>query len=576
MDQLQKYNTLIDTMIDNRYRVISVRGIGGMAVVLKAEDTFMNRTVALKLLSDEYSSDDAAIRRFVNESKAVALLEHPNIVSIYDVAFDSRHNYIVMEYLDGLTLKEYMLQQGRLTLDEALNFTEQILTALQHAHNKGVIHRDIKPQNIMLLGNGRIKVADFGIAKTPDTKAIAANDKAMGSVHYISPEQAAGNPTGAYSDLYSVGVLLYEMVTGRLPFEADTPLAVAMMQLNNHPTPPRKIDPSIPKGVEQIVLKGMAKKPAERFKSASNMLRAIKIIREKPNAVFEDRPKAIQNLTDEERENKNKKRGLFSKLFSKESNDNKGPRTLFPIILGVFSAFCLVAAIVGAIFIISFFNGSLSNFSYSQKVPNLVGRTYNDTLINELGANNYTVREIRYHYDRESEPNTIITQEPAAGTTRKSSGAGKKIELTLVISMGEESVPIPDVAMLDYREAQLILEERGLNVQISQVYSDTVPEGGVTETSPAIGKLAAAGDEVTLFVSQGQNVSLGKIPNLVGLTLDEAKKLINENNFELGKITREPSTLPENTILSQSIEPNTQAAKNHTKIDLVVSINQPE
>ena len=576
MDQLQKYESLIGTMIDGRYRIISVRGIGGMAVVLKAEDTYMHRTVALKLLSEEYSSDDEAMRRFVNESKAVALLDHPHIVSIYDVAFDSRHNYIVMEYLDGLTLKEYMMQKGRLTLDEALIFTKQILTALEHAHDKGVIHRDIKPQNILLLQNGTLKVADFGIAKTPDSRAIANTEKAMGTVHYISPEQAAGNPTGVYSDIYSVGVMLYEMVTGRLPFEAETPLAVAMMQLNNQPTPPRKIDPSLPKGLEQIILKCMAKKPSERFKSARSLLRAVEIIRERPNAVFEDRPKAVKSLNDNETSNSNKSKGFLSNLFkSQDKNPNKGPRTLFPIIMGVFSAFCLVAGVVGAIFLISFFNGSLSNFSYSQKVPNLIGRTYNETLVNELTANNYTITEIKYHYDKDSTPNTIIMQTPEGGSTRKSSGNNKKIEIQLTLSLGEESVPIPNICMLDYREAQIILEERGLTVQLTQEYSDTVPEGSVISTFPNIGTLAAAGDKITINVSRGQNITLGKVPALEGLNLTEAQRIIAENNFEIGKITREPSDLPTDTIISQSIPANSQAAKNHTKIDLVVSIQKP-
>ncbi len=577
MDNTQKYDSLIGTMIDGRYRIISVRGVGGMAVVLKAEDTHMHRTVALKLLSEEYSSDDEAMRRFVNESKAVALLDHEHIVSIYDVAFDARHNYIVMEYLDGLTLKEYMMQQGKLSLDEALGFTKQILSALNHAHSKGVIHRDIKPQNILLLNDGKLKVADFGIAKTPDSKAIANSDKAMGTVHYISPEQAAGNPTGVFSDLYSVGVMLYEMVTGRLPFEADTPLAVAMMQLNNQPTPPRKLDPSIPKGLEQIILKSMAKKPADRFNSARSMLRVIEIISERPNTVFGDRPKAIKNLSENDSE-ANAKTGLFAKLFGR-TNPNvryeKSPRTLFPIILGVFTAFCLVAAVVGGIFLISFFNGSLSS-SHSQKVPDLSGRIYNDTLVSELQATNYSIAEIKYHYDKDSEPNTIIAQDPPAGTSRKAAGTNKKIELSLTVSMGEESIPIPDVAMFDHREAQLLLEERGLNVQIVQKYSETVPEGNVISTTPEAGHLAAAGDEITLNVSRGQNVQLGKIPNLEGLTLKEAKKLITENNFQIGKITREPSKLATDTVLEQSIPAGTKAAKGATKIDLVLSIKESE
>lgn len=577
MENTQKYEALIGTLIDERYRVLDIRGAGGMAVVLKAEDTHMNRSVALKILSDEFSSDEEAVRRFVNESKAVALLDHEHIVAIYDVAFDGKYKYIVMEYLDGLTLKEYMMKKGRLPVDEALDFTEQILTALEHAHNKGVIHRDIKPQNIIILPGGVLKVADFGIAKTPDSKTISHSDKAMGTVHYISPEQAAGNPTGFYSDLYSVGVMLYEMVTGRLPFEAETPLAIAMMQINNQPTPPRKIDPSISKGLEQIILKTMSKNPADRFKSARSMLRAIQIIKEKPNAVFEDRPKAVKSIG-KEKEAPEERKGFFARLFSRDDDPNvrykSGRRTLFPVIMGVFLAFFLVAAIVLGIFMISFFNGSLSSFGISQKVPDVVGKTYNDTLTAELFANNYRITAVDYLYDETYEPNTIVRQSPEANTVKKTTGAGGKIDLSLVVSLGPESVPIPDVSTFDYREAQIMLQERGLIVQTAEEFSDVISEGYVIGTSPAAGAHAAAGDTLILYVSKGQNIVYGKIPNVVGLSLEGAKALIHENSFMIGDIIREPSSEETDTVLSQSIAPGTDAAKEHTKINLVISIKQ--
>lgn len=576
MEQIQKYESLVGTMIDGRYRVLSVRGVGGMAVVLKAEDTHMHRTVALKLLSEEYSADDEAMRRFVNESKAVAMLDHEHIVSIYDVAFDSRHNYIVMEYLDGLTLKEYMMQKGKLSLEEALTFTHQILLALEHAHNKGVIHRDIKPQNILLLADGKVKVADFGIAKTPDSKAIANDDKAMGTVHYISPEQAAGDPTGVYSDLYSVGIMLYEMVTARLPFEADTPLAVAMMQINNQATPPRKLDPSIPKGLEQIILKSMAKKPSERFKSAKSMLRAVEIIREKPNAVFEDRPKAIKHLNDQETEEQ-VPATFFARLVAalKPKNSPHGkkpPRTMFPVIFGVFSAFCLVAGVVGIIFLVNFFNGTLTGSAYSQNVPNLVGRVLNENLKKELEVNNYQIVELKNIYDDSTETGTIISQKPEAGTPRKAAGNGKKIEITLTISMGAESIPIPNVAMLDHENARETLENLKFKVNHIYEYSDTVLDGCIIGTSPAIGTPASPGDEITLIISRGQDVIYTTVPDLSGLTLDQAKEKLAESGLLLGEIQRTPSEKGADTIVSQSIPANGKAVKNHSKIDVVVSM----
>ncbi len=573
MEQLEKYEAMIGTMIDDRYRIISVRGIGGMAAVFKAEDTHMNRTVALKILSDSYALDEEAVRRFVNESKAVALLDHEHIVSIYDVAFDSNRNYIVMEYLDGLTLKEYMMKKGKLSVEEALDFTHQILSALEHAHEKGVIHRDIKPQNILLLSDGIVKVADFGIAKTPDSKNMPNTEKAMGTVHYISPEQAAGNPTGFYTDLYSVGVMLYEMVTGRLPFEADTPLAVAMMQINNQATPPRKIDPAVPKGLEQIILKSMSKKPENRFKSARSMLRAVEIIREKPNAVFEDRPRAIKTIAPEvQTVQTEEKNGFWAKLFGVKNSEKKAPRTLFPVILGVFSAFFVIACSVAAIFLISFFNGSLSNFGYSQKVPDLIGSAYNDALVDKLDSNNYVVRNIIYHYDESCEPYTIISQEPAAGTTRKAAGGGKKIELTLTLSLGQQSVPLPDLAMMNYEEAQKLLEERNLTVQLAQEYSDVVTQGKVIKTEPSYGTPASAGDVVILYYSRGENVQMVNVPKLVGLSYDEAVRLLEENGLTVGNETFQPSSAGEGVVLEQSREPGTKVAKGKTKIDLVLSI----
>ncbi len=566
MENAQKYESLIGTMIDGRYKVLSLRGIGGMAVVLKAEDTHMHRTVALKILSEEYSSDEDAVRRFVNESKAVALLDHEHIVAIYDVAFDGKYKYIVMEYLDGHTLKEYMLERGKLSVDEALGFTEQILSALEHAHEKGVIHRDIKPQNILLLPDGKLKVADFGIAKTPDSKSMPNNEKAMGTVHYISPEQAAGNPTGFFSDLYSVGVMLYEMVTGRLPFEASTPLSVAMMQINNQPTPPRKLDPAIPKGLEQIILKSMSKNPADRFKSARSMLRAVQIVHAKPNAVFEDRPKAVKELPAERANADSKKPKQKSGVVYKNSR-----RTMFPVILGVFCAFTLVAAVVVAIVAISFFNGSLAG-GYQQKVPNLIGKKYNDTLVAQLNSNNYRLIAIDYIYDENCDPNTIMKQSPEAGANRRTTGSNAPIDLSITVSLGKESIAIPKLAMQDAREAQILLEDRGLTVQISEEYSDVVPEGNVIGTVPQADNYAAAGDAITLIVSRGPNVIMGTVPTLTGMSFADAKRIIAENNYELGEITREPSDLATDTVISQSPDAGSQAAKYHTKIDLTLSI----
>lgn len=273
--------------LDGRYEIHEIIGVGGMAVVYRAYDTIDDRTVAIKILKDEFSGNEEFLRRFRNESKAIAVLSHPNIVKVYDVSFGDRIQYIVEEYIDGITLKEYLDQQKVIKWKEAIHFTVQILRALQHAHSKGIVHRDIKPQNIMLLQDGTIKVTDFGIARFSHTDTRTMSEKAIGSVHYIAPEQARGDLTDEKTDIYSVGVMLYEMLTGRLPFEADNAVSVAIMQLQTDPTPPREINPSIPGGLEEITLKAMQKDPACRYQSASEMLHDIEEFRRNPGIHFQ-------------------------------------------------------------------------------------------------------------------------------------------------------------------------------------------------------------------------------------------------------------------------------------------------
>ena len=258
--------------LDGRYEIIEIIGVGGMAVVYKAFDNIDNRIVAVKILKDEYLTNEEFRRRFKNESKAIAVLSHPNIVRVFDVSYGDRLQYIVMEYVEGITLKEYIEQQGKIDTREAVYFVTQILRALQHAHDKGIVHRDIKPQNIMLISDGTIKVTDFGIARFSRSETKTMTEQAIGSVHYISPEQAKGSVTDSKSDLYSVGVVLYEMLTGQLPFQADNTVSVALMHLQKEPLRPRQINPNIPVGLEQIILRAMQKNPNDRYQSASEML----------------------------------------------------------------------------------------------------------------------------------------------------------------------------------------------------------------------------------------------------------------------------------------------------------------
>lgn len=283
MDNSKQY---IGAVFDGRYRIERIVGIGGMAFVYEATDLIHNRKVAIKLLKDKFSDDTRAVKRFINESKSLELLNHPNIVKIFDISVNTQHKYIVMEYINGITLRKYMNYKLPLEWREAVEFTEQILLALDHAHTKGVIHRDIKPQNIMIMQGGKIKVTDFGIAKIPKSESLTLVDKAIGTVYYISPEQASSRKIDARSDIYSLGVMLYEMVTGKLPFTADTPIAVIFKHINDACTSPCKLNPAIPRGLEQIILCAMEKNPQNRYQSAAQMLRHLRRLKLDQNTVF--------------------------------------------------------------------------------------------------------------------------------------------------------------------------------------------------------------------------------------------------------------------------------------------------
>ncbi|MGN1095476.1 MAG: protein kinase [Eubacteriales bacterium] len=283
MDDSKQY---IGSIFDNRYRIERVVGMGGMAFVYEATDCIYGKKVAIKLLKDKFSDDTRAVKRFINESKAVTMLDHPNIVKVNDISVQSEHKFIVMEYINGITLRKYMNYKLPLDWREALEFTEQILLALDHAHMKGIIHRDIKPQNIMIMQGGKVKVMDFGIAKIPKSESLTLVDKAIGTVYYISPEQSGGRKIDARADIYSLGVMLYEMVTGKLPFTADDPVAVIYKHINDAPVSPMKLNPNIPKGLEQIILIAMEKNPQNRYQSAAQMLRHIRRLKIEPSTVF--------------------------------------------------------------------------------------------------------------------------------------------------------------------------------------------------------------------------------------------------------------------------------------------------
>lgn len=552
MEATQRFEKYVGQVFDGRYRIQKIIGIGGMAVVFEAEDFVMKRTVALKLLKDEINNDVQSVRRFINESRAVAMLNHPNIVAIYDVTVKDDLKYIVMENIRGITLKSYMNRKGVLNVKEALSFTEQILMALEHAHSKGIIHRDIKPQNIMLLRNGTIKVADFGIAKLPDVNETQEeqNKKAIGTVYYISPEQASGKPIDARSDLYSLGVMLYEMVTGRLPFRSEQLLNVAKMQVNEKPVPPSKRNAAVPKGVEQLILCAMEKDPAKRFQSAKEMLRVVTQLKNNPQANI----KLLKHKPEKD----------------KKKRPERQSRSMLPVIAGVATAFLITFSIAAFYVFSQLIIGDEDSQAQEISVRDFVGMTWSDAFAQDVGEDYYTF-EVQYQFSETEEKGKILSQEPKAGESRKVIPGEQFCQVTLYVSQGVDEFKLEDYSIEEYREVELALDSRGLNYTVEEQYHDTIISGYVISTSPAAGSSVKAGDTITLYVSLGQEVRNTIVPNVVGMGEREAMHTLLGNNISLGKVTYQQSDLPEGTVISQSKNPLTEVPIGSTKIDLVVS-----
>ena len=515
---MDSYERFIGKVLDGRYKIEKIIGVGGMAVVFRAYDPVMRRTVAIKRLKDDVAKDTAAVKRFINESKAVSMLSHPNIISIYDVSMSGESKYIVMEYVEGITLKNYMMKKGALPFPEIISFCEQILRALAHAHSKGIVHRDIKPQNIMLLKNGLIKVADFGIAKLPNAETVTMTDKAIGTVYYISPEQASGLPIDTRSDLYSTGVLMYEMATGQLPFSGETPVSVALMQVNATPTPPSKINLNIPLGLEQTILTAMEKSPDARFQKAEQILSRLEKLKKDPTVTFKPLPAPIVQ-------------GEGKDILNGESSLDENPpaakpskkrdfvgKSMFPIILAVASAFLIVCIVCGYYLLARvLFNKDLDK-TFILTVDDFVGREYYDELDEELSELGYAVN-VEYDYNDTAEAGIIIEQSPEPGEKRRVELGKHYCEITFVVSRGIETFIMPDFTMQDYRVvSDKLTKQYGVITKIEEKNNLAVPAGLVYGTSPQRGSTVTTGDTVILYVSLGPQTLVSSVPDFTGMT----------------------------------------------------------
>ena len=559
-------DNLIGKRLDGLYEVQELIGSGGMANVYKAVMRGQNgpvpagTVVAVKVLRQEYMHDPDLVRRFKNESKAISLLNHPNIVKVYDVSVNDHLQYIVMEYVDGMTLREYLNERGgKLTSRETVHFISQILKALDHAHHNGVVHRDIKPQNIMLLDNGQLRMMDFGIARISRAENQLTGGKAMGSVHYISPEQAKGDETDFTSDIYSVGVMMYEMLSGHLPFDADDVVEVAIKQISDKPQSLQELAPNVPHGLVEITERAMAKRPDNRYASAAEMLSALNAYVENPAIVFN-----YTYLPDEipekvvERPMKTQK----DAPEPKKARKGKKKRTVFlPVLFGITVAFALAClALCWAIL-----NDSSTLMSEKSDVvlADYSGMTQDEVNAQPQVSSGQITVNWEQSYSNDYAAGYVYKQSPVAGRTVRE---GQSV--TLTVSLGIQSVTVPDVTNYLQADAEQQLKNLGVSVLVTQAVEPTVASGSVIRTDPAAGSQVAAGSTVVVYVSRPQVSTTAKVPSLVGLSsVNDARTLLVQNKLGLGSTTEQYSDKPAGTIIGQN-----PAAGSTVKVNSRVSV----
>lgn len=581
-------DNLIGRKLDGRYLIESLIGVGGMANVYKGRDIRTGNEIAVKVLKEEFLGNEELVRRFKNESKAISILDHPNIVKVYDVSVTDQLQYIVMEYIDGITLKEYLKQRGgALTWKEVVHFATQVLSALEHAHSKGIVHRDVKPQNIMLQADGSIKMMDFGIARFSRAQSQTISDKAIGSVHYISPEQAKGDHTDARTDIYSVGVMLYEMLSGKLPFDGTGTVSIAIMQISEKPKPLAEVAPNVPEGLRQITEKAMEKDPAARYQSAAEMLAAIKAFKQNPSIRFEYE----YNTQDSPSKTINKvvsgtKSGISTQQARRAGaptaggkGKGKGVRntksraavkeksfSVLPIFFGMAVAFVIGAAILVYLIFTNSTNPLFSNRANVQLID-FVGMTEDEFRNSEY----FTLLDpdIVQEYNSTYPAGTIFQQSPAAGRTVK-----EQQKITLKVSLGTEYITLPDVAGNDKDTAKQTLTNLGVSVVTKRETNDSVGEGTVIRTDPAAGNQVEGGSTVILYVAKPSVDTSVIVPAVEGLTEGEARSELRALNL-VTKAVEQASDQPQGTVLSQNPSAGTETSINGVVV-LYVSTGVPE
>jgi len=600
----------IGRLLDDRYEILEVIGTGGMAVVYKARCHRLNRLVAIKILKDEFARDEEFRRRFHAEGEAVAMLSHPNIVQVYDVSSTDTANFIVMELIDGISLKQYMEKKGVLNWKETLHFAMQIAKGLEHAHGRGIIHRDIKPHNVMVLKNGSVKVMDFGIARVM-SKSNTLTKEALGSVHYISPEQAKGGHTDNRSDIYSLGVVMYEMMTGRPPYDGESPVAVAIQHINGGAVMPSNLNPNIPGGLEQIIMKAMALEIQDRYVSATQMLQDMEEFRKNPAILFNyhtiiddaTRPitvintpgkprttaeKVVQAKTGQapsrvptdsmrlsgskdgmwvrqneqvpkkrpapvysgnaprNREAEDAARRAHQRRLAEERQREEEQRSRVATVAIVVCSAVAILAIV--VFLVALFNGVLLNKELEYvTVPELVGEVYSDYLAQDL--DDFTIQLRPQQYDDTYEKGVIMSQEPVGGTEVK-----KGADIWITISMGAE----PEVKLMDnyigfrQEEVKSALTGQGFQPLFSDEPSDEYPVGVIIRTDPVAGTELEEGQAIKIYVSSGPDIVTAEMLNVLGKDKAHAVELLNAKGFSNVRTITVESDEPAGRVISQS------------------------
>ncbi len=604
----------IGRLLDDRYEILEVIGTGGMAVVYKALCHRLNRLVAIKILKDEFSGDEEFRRRFRAEGEAVAMLSHPNIVQVYDVSSSDTANFIVMELIDGISLKQYMEKKGILNWKETLHFSMQIAKGLEHAHGRGIVHRDIKPHNVMVLKNGSVKVMDFGIARVMN-KSNTLTKEALGSVHYISPEQAKGGHTDNRSDLYSLSVVMYEMMAGRPPYDGESAVAVAIQHINGGAAVPTAFNPNIPAGLEQIIMKGMSLEIKDRYVSATEMLHDMEEFRKNPAIQFDYRSvmdgatrpiptnlmpktvaeKKVQARTKPQASSASavmrqqqqtpsavarrsgggalpmnipaKENDTISRAQQRRREEEKRKQNERSRVTTTAIVICSAVAILAIIlFLVALFNGALLNREKDLvDVPYLEGKMYHEDFAEKY--KDFNIRLQPQQYDDAYLEGQIMHQEPAGGEQVQ-----KKTDLYLTISLGKapENRQMENVIGFTWEQVEELLTNQGYKVLIRQESSYVYEEGEILRTDPAEGTELTPGQTVKLWVSTGPDVITEKMPNVVGMEVSIAKELLEQLGFKNVKPAEAKSDKPVGEVLTQSVKKN---EKIDIKTEIVLRIS---